>query len=61
MKRVSFLVLSSLCSMLALAQDAKLDVNINKSGSSNFPWIWIVGGAVFVLLLVALLSGRRRA
>ena len=24
------------------------------------PWVWIVGGAVFILLLVALVGGNRR-
>lgn len=23
------------------------------------PWVWVIGGAVFILLLVALLSGNR--
>lgn len=30
--------------------------------SSDFfssPWVWVIGGAVFILLLVALLSGNR--
>jgi len=51
----------------AVAQEAtrKLDVDIdvNKGGgdAGNFfaqPWVWIVGGAVFILLLVALMRGR---
>lgn len=48
-----------------LAQDAKkldVDIDIDKGGSAgNFftqPWVWIVGGAVFILLLVALMRGR---
>jgi hypothetical protein len=42
--------------------DIKVDVNTNK-GSNWYaqPWVWIVGGAVFVLLLVALLRGGNRA
>lgn len=44
------------------AQDggADLNVNINKGDSGGWytqPWVWIVGGAVFLLLLVALLRG----
>ena len=51
-----------LISVLAIAQDKKVDVNINtKSGSDSFftqPWVWVVGGAVFLLLLVALLRNN---
>ena len=50
---------------IAFAQDngggggSKVDVNITKNDSSWYaqPWVWIVGGAVFLLLLVALLRG----
>jgi hypothetical protein len=49
--------------MVALAQDTKkLDIDINtKSEDSGFfmqPWVWVVGGAVFILLLIALLRGN---
>lgn len=49
---------------LAFAQDAgggKVDVNITKNDGGNWyaqPWVWIVGGAVFLLLLVALMRGN---
>ena len=48
---------------LAFAQDKKVDVNIgtNSSSGGNWyaqPWVWIVGGAVFLLLLVALMRGN---
>jgi len=58
------LVLSALLIALAdFAQDKKeIDVNVN-SNKNNFwgqPWVWVVGAAVFILLLVAILrSGRR--
>ncbi len=49
---------------IAFAQESggggsKVDVNITKNDSSWYaqPWVWIVGGAVFLLLLVALLRG----
>ncbi len=52
-------------SVLLLAQEKKVDVDINThSGGSNWyasPWVWIVGVAVFILLLVALTRGGRRA
>ncbi len=51
-----------LVSMYAVAQDKKVDVDIStKSDNGNFftqPWVWIVGGAVFLLLLVALLRNN---
>ena len=36
-------------------------VNMNKGDSSwyNNPWVWIVGAAVFILLLVAIVRGGR--
>ena len=44
------------------AQDKGADVNIKitKESSSTWytqPWVWVVGGAVFILLLVAILRG----
>jgi hypothetical protein len=53
-----------LFTLYSVAQDGdkKVDVNINtKSDSGSFftqPWVWIVGGAVFLLLLVALLRNN---
>jgi hypothetical protein len=44
------------------AQDKQVDVdiNVNKGGQWYMqPWAWIVGIAVFILLLVALLRGRK--
>lgn len=50
-------------SVAAFAQEksAEINVDINKGGGGNWyasPWVWIVGGAVFILLLVALLRGN---
>jgi hypothetical protein len=52
-------------SILAFAQDKKVDVDINvdKGNQSQWytqPWVWIVGGAVFILLIVALTRGGRK-
>ena len=60
---IALLVLSSVISIHSLAQDKKVDINVNTkpdSGSNFFmqPWVWIVGGAIFILLLVALLRGN---
>jgi len=52
-------------SILAFAQDKKVDVdiNVNKGNQSQWytqPWVWIVGGAVFILLIVALTRGGKK-
>lgn len=43
------------------AQDGGADVNVKITKETTTwyaqPWVWIVGGAVFLLLLVALLRG----
>lgn len=48
-------------SLQSFAQDKGLDINVDiDKGEDNFfakPWVWVVGGAVFILLLVALLRG----
>ena len=58
--------MSLFVSVLALAQDKKeVDVNIGVEKDENFfaqPWVWVVGAAVFILLLIAILrSGSRSA
>ncbi len=52
-------------SALAYAQeetkklDVDIDVNKGDDGGNFFmqPWVWVVGGAIFILLLVALMRG----
>ena len=73
MKKVCLTLYAALLSVLAFAQEggggdgAKLDVNVNTTESGgdwdSAPWVWIVGAAVFILLLVALTrgSGNRRS
>lgn len=62
-KQVLFLVSSLLLSILSFAQDKKVDVDINTKGdSSNVfaqPWVWVVGVAVFIIIIVALLRGKK--
>lgn len=58
-------VLFTFLSVVSFAQEggADIDVNINKDGGSEWyqqTWVWIVGGALFVLLLVAILRGGTR-
>ena len=44
------------------AQDKTVDVNLNidKGGDDWYaqPWTWVVGGAVFLIIIVALLRGK---
>jgi hypothetical protein len=66
MKKIFLCVFSAMVSLVLFAQEkkAEIDVDINKSGGgSNWyasPWIWVVGAAVFILLLVALTRGSGR-
>ena len=64
MKRFYFLLICAFVSAMAMAQSGGTDVNvdINPSGgnSGGFPWLWIIGAIVFIVLLVALLGGRGR-
>ena len=53
-------------SVLAFAQEKQIDVDIDTdaggdsaAGLFSQPWVWIVGAALFILLLVALLRGRK--
>ena len=58
------LLVSFFVSVTTFAQDKKVDIDIStKSDNEGFwmqPWVWVVAGAVFVLLLVALLRGGRK-
>lgn len=60
----NFMAILMLCMLqtIAFAQDKKVDVNIStdKGGGDWYaqPWVWIVGGAVFLLLLVALMRNN---
>ncbi|MEP0713159.1 hypothetical protein [Algoriphagus sp.] len=48
-------------SVAAFAQDGGLDidVNIGKEEWYQQPWVWVVGGAVFILILVALVRKKK--
>lgn len=65
MKKAYLTLLTVLTSIVLFAQEksTQVDVDINKGdGGGNWyasPWVWIVGAAVFILLLVALTSGGR--
>lgn len=61
--RFTTIILLSFCSVLTFAQDKGVDVDINVKKESEWyqnPIVWVIGGAVFILLLVALLRGGER-
>lgn len=60
--RFAAIIVLQLIAFASFAQEKGLDVDINVKKESEWyqqPWAWIVGGAVFILLLVALLRGGR--
>ncbi len=62
-QRFLFFISSMLVSAMSFAQDKKLDIDIStKSEESSFfsqPWVWVVGAAIFILLLVALIRSKK--
>lgn len=70
MKKISglwlrFTTFTILClsSILTFAQEKGVDVDISVKKESEWyqnPIVWVIGGAVFILLLVALLRGGQR-
>ena len=62
--KITSCFLLALVSLQTFAQEKGLDVdvNVNKKGDDWYqqPWIWIVAGLVFILLLVAILRGNKR-
>ena len=64
-KKLALSVIASLLFALSWAQDKKIDVdwNVNKGDNSTWymqPWVWVVGGAIFLLILVGLLKGNQQ-
>ncbi|HTM64977.1 MAG TPA: hypothetical protein VL093_01535 [Flavipsychrobacter sp.] len=60
--RIWMVIAVLLMNVVAFAQDKGIDVNVNMNkGDSwyNNPWVWVVGAAVFILLLVAIVRGGR--
>ena len=61
--KISMFIAAMMLTLVSVAQETKkIDVDIDtKSNDSGFfmqPWVWVVGGAVFILLLIALLRGN---
>lgn len=65
MKKAYLTLMIAICSFIVMAQETpkEVDVNINTDGGGAWyaaPWVWVVGAAVFILLLVALTRGSGR-
>ena len=61
--RFSTILLSSFLSVISFAQEKGIDVDINVKKEQAWyqnPIVWVIGGAVFILLLVALLRGGEK-
>lgn len=59
---MSFILLAC-CTVVAFAQDKGVDVDVSLKKESAWyqsPVVWVIGGAVFILLLVALLRGGEK-
>lgn len=59
----SLLLAGLFLNLVTFAQDAdkKIDIDISSEPDKGIfmqPWVWIVAGAVFILLLVALLRKK---
>ncbi len=68
MKRAYLTMMTILASVILFAQEKSTDINVNidKDGDTagNWyasPWVWVIGAALFIILLVALTSGSRRS
>lgn len=60
---ISFFAVAMLLSLQSFAQDNGLDIDIDIDKKPEWyeqPWVWVVGGAVFILLLAAILRGNRK-
>lgn len=64
MNKLFALIATTFMSIIVFAQEkgAEVDVDVTKTTSTTTwytsPWVWVIGAAIFILLLVALLRGR---
>ena len=63
MQKICLTLFAACASLIAMAQEsggADINVDINKDGSGSWytsPMVWVIGAALFILLLVALTRG----
>lgn len=64
LRNIAMFAMSLMISFLAVvAQDKKVEIDIGVNKEPVWyqqPWAWIVGAAIFILLLVALLRGGKK-
>jgi hypothetical protein len=66
LQRTGLALFAMLTSILMLAQekdkDLKVDIDVDKGGSDWYtqPWVWAIGAAVFIIIIVAILKGGGR-
>lgn len=65
MKKFILSILTICMAVVLFAQEGEskqIDVNINTEGGAWYasPWVWVLGAAIFILLLVALTRGGSR-
>jgi hypothetical protein len=65
MKNLFYLVIALLFNTVVLAQDGggkDINVNVNTKNGAWYssPWVWVIGAAIFILLLVAISRGSGR-
>lgn len=62
-RRISILALPLLSTIYGRAQDKKIDIDIGVNKEPVWyqqPWAWVLGAAIFILLLVLLLRGGKK-
>jgi len=61
LQKLLALISITLLSTVAWAQDKGIDIDVDLDKGNNVwygnPIVWVIGGAVFILLLVALIRG----
>ncbi|WP_439488951.1 hypothetical protein [Algoriphagus sp.] len=60
-ERLVLVLLSLVTTVGVYAQDGGLDIDIDLGKPEWYeqPWVWVVGAAIFILILVALLRKKR--
>ena len=61
-RKIIMIWILALTTISTWAQDKKLDIDIDVNHHHQWyqqTWVWVVGAAVFILLLVALLRPKR--
>ncbi len=63
LRMITIFILANVYISSVSAQDKKVEIDIGVNKEPVWyqqPWAWVVGAAIFILLLVALLRGSRK-